>query len=121
MYLSHRTESMAREDLLKHEIDMQVSSSVFSISKTLPLWKGQEAYRLSSQLTEKRVGETVPLAPLVSDEPSAVEARRKTEGSSKDTHQHVTHADVEQDEVDGRPQHLEPCEEEKDEEIADES
>ena len=55
-------------------------------------------------LTEEGVGETVPPAPQVPDQPSAVEAGGETKGGPEEAHQHVADADVQQDQVDRRPE-----------------
>lgn len=72
-------------------------------------------------LTEEGVGEPVPLAPLLPDEPPAVQTGREAEGSPEDADEDVAQADVEQDEVDGRPQGAKLCEDEQDEEVAEDS
>lgn len=55
-------------------------------------------------LTKEGVGEAVPPAAVLSNEPAAAQAGGEAEGGPEDAHEHVAHADVQQDEVDGGPQ-----------------
>lgn len=77
--------------------------------------------KLKTKLTEKRIGETIPLATQVPDEPPPVDIRSKTEWRAKNAHKYVTDADVQQDEVDGCPETTKLCEYQQNEKIVKES
>lgn len=68
-------------------------------------------------LTKERIGEPVPLAAVLSYEPSSVQTRRETEGSPENTHEYVAQADIQQDEIDGRPECAKLCKDEQSEEV----
>lgn len=70
-------------------------------------------------LTEEGIGESVPLAAALSDEPSPVQTRSETEGRPEDAHEDVAQTDVHQDEVNGRPQGAKLCEDEKNNQVAE--
>lgn len=70
-------------------------------------------------LTEEGIGEPVPLAAALPNEPPPVHTRSETEGRPEDAHQDVAQADVQQDEVNGRPEGAKLHEDEKDEEVAE--
>lgn len=55
-------------------------------------------------LTKEGIGEAVPHAAPLSDQPAALQAGGEAERCPKHTHQDVAQIDVQQDEVDGRPQ-----------------
>lgn len=57
-------------------------------------------------LTKEGVGEAVPHAPPVSNEPPSLRAGREAERSPQYAHQQVADGNVHQKQVDGRPQHL---------------
>lgn len=77
--------------------------------------------QLKSKLTEKRIGESIPLATVVSDKPSTVHIRRKTERCAKNAHKYVTDTDVQQDEVDGCPKRAKLCEDKQNKKVVEES
>lgn len=70
-------------------------------------------------LTKEGIGEPVPLAAVLSNEPSPVQTRGETEGCPENAHEDVAQTDVQQDEVDGRPEGAKLCEDEKREEVAE--
>lgn len=55
-------------------------------------------------LTKEGIGEPVPHATPLSNQPPPLQAGGKAEGCPKNTHQDVTQVDVQQDEIDGCPQ-----------------
>lgn len=59
-----------------------------------------------SVLTEEGVGEAVPHASAFSYEPASLRAGREAERSPQYAHQQVADGNVNQEQVDGRPQHL---------------
>lgn len=77
--------------------------------------------KLKSKLTEKRIGEAIPLATVVPDKPSPIDIRRKTERCAKNAHKYVTDTDVQQDEVYGCPKRAKLCEDEQNEKVVEES
>lgn len=73
---------------------------------------------LHLSLTKEGIGKPVPLAALLSNQPSPVQTRGKTEGCPESAHEDVAQTDVQQDEIDGRPEGAKLCEDEKNEEVA---
>lgn len=72
-------------------------------------------------LTEQGICEPVPLASVLTDEPPPVQTRREAERRPEDAHEDVAQTDVQQDEVDGRPEGAKLCEDKNDEKVADDS
>ncbi len=72
-------------------------------------------------LTKEGIGEPVPLAAVFSNEPPAVQTRGETEGRPEDAHEDVAHTDVQQDEIDGRPEGAKLCEDKEHEDVAEDS
>lgn len=72
-------------------------------------------------LTEEGIGERVPLAAVLPYQPSPVQARSEAEGRPEDAHEDVAQADVQQNEVDGRPEAAKLREDEKNEEVAEDA
>lgn len=70
-------------------------------------------------LTEEGIGEPVPLAAVLSDEPPPVQTRSKTEGCPESADEDVAQTDVQQDQVDGRPERAKLCEDEQREEVVE--
>lgn len=62
--------------------------------------------KIMSVLTEEGVGEAVPHASAFSYEPASLRAGREAERSPQYAHQQVADGNVNQEQVDGRPQHL---------------
>ena len=75
----------------------------------------------TERLTEEGVGEPVPPAPRVSDHPPSMDAGGKTKGSPKKAHQDVADADVQQDQVDRRPETLKLCKYNENEKIVEDA
>lgn len=82
---------------------------------------GQKVKQSHRKLTKKGIGEPVPLAAVLSDEPSAVQTRSETEWRPEHAHEDVAQADVQQDEVDGRPEGPKLREDEQREQVAEDS
>lgn len=61
-------------------------------------------------LTKESVGEAVPHAPAVPYEPPSLRTGGEAERSPEYAHQQVADGNVNQEQVDGRPQHLEAAE-----------
>lgn len=70
-------------------------------------------------LTKEGIGEPVPLAAVVPDQPLSVHTRGEAEGRPEDAHQDVAQADIHQDEVNGCPEGAKLHEDEENEEVAD--
>lgn len=66
-----------------------------------------------TSLTKEGVGEPVPLAAVLAYEPSAVQAGGEAEGGPEHAHEEVAHADVQQDQINRRPEGAELCEDEQ--------
>lgn len=71
------------------------------------------------QLTKEGVSEAVPLAAMLSDQPSTPQTRGEAERCPENAHEDVAQTDVQQDEVDGCPQGAKLCEHEEGEEVAE--
>lgn len=76
---------------------------------------------LTLQLTKQGIGEAVPLTAVLSNEPPPVQARSETKGCPENAHKDVAQADVQQDEVDGRPEAAKLGEYEQSEKVAEDS
>ena len=76
---------------------------------------------ITHSLTEQRVWETVPPAPVGPGQPPASDAGREAEGGPEEADQHVAGADVDQQQVRGSLQAAEPGEHEEHEEVTDEA
>lgn len=72
-------------------------------------------------LTEQAVAETVPDARRLVPAPATFDARRKGEVDPDERHQQVAQADVDQQQVGGRPQPLEAAEQRQDHEVVAEA
>lgn len=72
-------------------------------------------------LTKEGIGEPVPLAAIIPNEPPPVHTGGETEGCPENAHEGVAQTDVQQDEIDGRPEGAKLCEDKKSEEVAEES
>lgn len=72
-------------------------------------------------LTAEGVGETVPNAAPFSDEPPSLRAGREAERSPQHAHEQVADGNVNQQQVDGRPQHLVTAEEHEHKQVVDQS
>lgn len=86
----------------------QTKDSIFAV--TARVW-----------LTKEGIGEPVPLAAVLSDEPPPVQTRSKTEGSPEKTNEDVAQADVQQDEIDGRPEGAKLRENEQSQEVVEDT
>lgn len=82
---------------------------------TQPKWHNTYEHHSSHStevlLTKEGVGEAVPHAPPVSYEPPSLRAGREAERSPQYAHQEVAYGNVNEKQVDGRPQHLIAAEE----------
>lgn len=72
-------------------------------------------------LTAEGVGEAVPNASLFSYEPASLCTGRKAERSPKHAHQQVAYGDVDQQQVNGGPQHLVAAEQNQHQQVVEES
>lgn len=72
-------------------------------------------------LTEERVCESVPHAASLSNEPPSLRAGREAERSPQYAHQQVADGNVNQQQVDGRPQHLVAAEENEHQKVVQKS
>lgn len=72
-------------------------------------------------LTEQAVAESVPNARGRVPHPSSLYARDEGEVDPDDGHQEIAHADVDQQQVGGRPQPLEPVVEQEDHHVVAEA
>lgn len=72
-------------------------------------------------LAEKRVGETVPPAPVVPGQPPAAHTGREAEGSPEDADEHVAGADIHEQQVHGAPQPREACVNQEHQEVTEEA
>lgn len=70
-------------------------------------------------LTKKGIGEPVPLAAVLPDQPPSVQTGGEAEGRPEDAHQDVAQADIHQDEVNRCPEGAKLHEDEENEEVAD--
>ena len=68
-------------------------------------------------LTKQAVAESVPRACRPAPDPAAFKARNKREVDAEHRHQYVTQADVDQQQIGGRPESLEPIEEHDDRDV----
>lgn len=75
--------------------------------------------RSSLLLTEEGVGEAVPHASALADEPASLRAGREAERSPQYAHQQVADGNVHQEQVNGRAQHLVAAEEHEHEQVVD--
>lgn len=60
-------------------------------------------------LTKERIGEPVPLAAVLSNEPSTVQTCSETEGCPENAHEDVAHTYVQQDEINWGPEGAKLC------------
>lgn len=74
---------------------------------------------LQESLTEEGVGEPVPLAAVLSNEPPPVQTRCEAERGPENTDEDVAQADVQQYEVDGRPESAKLCKDEQRQEVVE--
>lgn len=70
-------------------------------------------------LTEEGIGEAVPLAAALPEQPPPAHAGGEAQRRPGDAHEDVAHADVQQDEVDGRPEAAELSEDDHSEGVAE--
>ncbi len=76
---------------------------------------------MARSLTEKRVGETVPPAPVGAGQPPAAHAGREAEGRPEDADEHVAGADVDEQQVHGSLQPGEAGEHQERQEVTEEA
>lgn len=72
-------------------------------------------------LTEKRVAEAVPAAPVGPGQPPAAHAGREAEGSPEEADEHVARADVDEQQVDRSPEPGEAGEHDQHQEVPEET
>lgn len=72
-------------------------------------------------LTKEGIGEPVPHAALLSDQPPPLQAGGEAERRPEHAHQDVAQVDVQQDEIDGRPQGAILDEDEENEGVAEDA
>lgn len=82
-------------------------------------FKAEEARQ--EELTEAGVDEAVPAAAPAAQQPPPADAGGEAERGSEQTHQHVAHADVQQQHVHRSPQLLELAEQQQDDEVVQEA
>lgn len=80
-----------------------------------------KSFKSPRSLTEKRVGETVPPAPVGPGQPPAAHAGREADGSPEDADEHVADTDVDQLQVDRSPQSGEAEEHDEHQEVTEEA
>uniref|UniRef100_A0A3Q1G6J9 Stanniocalcin 2b n=1 Tax=Acanthochromis polyacanthus TaxID=80966 RepID=A0A3Q1G6J9_9TELE len=79
------------------------------------------ALKCPSSLTEKRVGEPVPAAPVGSGQPLSSHAGGEAEWSPEDADEHVADTDVDEEQVGRSPQPGEPREHQQHQEVSQEA
>lgn len=119
------------EDVKEHESQdghyAQVCASPNLLTETLLISPGgrdvivRTPPLLSSVLTEAGVNEAVPHAAPLAHEPAAAQARGEAKRGPEHAHQHVAHADVQQEQVHRRAQRLELAKEHEHQQVVEEA
>lgn len=87
----------------------------------MPLRALVQLFKWNTELTKAGVDESVPTAAAATQQPATSDAGRKAERGAEEAHQHVAHADIQQQHVHRRPQLLEFTEQNQHNKVVEET